>query len=206
MDSKHRESIFRIYNSSREFFIQHSNNLIAVEQYVTEFFYALILSNYHEFMEDYNEASYLHPFWANYPPDDRGRSPVGDQIPWIEVGEHAIGHKLNRFISKIFSIRETGLPSGADNRFLLKSERILEITQGLTDSIMVFLDIKSVGPRDDFEHTVISPYQVSGDGKWDSISISMLHVYRFFALIEYSKYHGCPIRTMPLSANESGQL
>ena len=29
-------------------------------------------------------------------------------------------------------------------------------------------DVKSVGPRDNYEHTVMSHNQVSGDGNWDS--------------------------------------
>ena len=127
----------------------------------------IINDNYSEIVYDYNQASYLHAFWANYPPDDRGRAPVGDQVPWIEVGEHAVGHKLNRLISQDYQIEEVGLPSGADNRFVLYSDEIFHITHGITNCVFVFLDIKSVGPRDNFNHTVISPYQVSGDGVWN---------------------------------------
>jgi hypothetical protein len=38
---------------------------------------------------------------------------------------------------------------------------------------MFFIDIKSVGPRDDADHTVLSPFQVSGDGVWDDIAIGV---------------------------------
>lgn len=173
MYGQHRNRIFQEYSRARDFFCAHPEILIELEHHVTSLCHHFIAENYEEFARDYNEASYLHPFWANYPPDNRGRSPVGDQIPWIEVGEHAIGHKLNRLIAQSHRIREVGIPSGADNRFVIASREIAEITNGFTDSVMAFLDIKSVGPRDDFEHTVISPYQVSGDGLWDSPGVSM---------------------------------
>ncbi|NER98271.1 MAG: BglI family type II restriction endonuclease [Symploca sp. SIO1B1] len=48
--------------------------------------------------------------------------------------------------------------------------RIREITQGFTNLCWLFLDIKSVGPRDDQDHAVMSHNQISGSGKWDSIS------------------------------------
>ncbi len=119
-----------------------------------------------EIKRDYDEASLLYPFWQNYPPDDRGRQPKGDQIPWIEVGEHAIGSKLPRLLAPHYSIFDFGLPSGADQRFVLKSPTIKKVTQGLTDSVWLFVDIKSIGPRDDQDHTVMSHNQVSGDGIW----------------------------------------
>lgn len=162
-----RDMMCERYNEARNFFISNPRSLIELEHYVTDTVNNAIVDNYEEIEQDYNEATYLNPFWANYPPDDRGRAPVGDQIPWIEVGEHAVGHKLNRIISTEFRINEVGLPSGADNRFTLSSTDIERITGGLTDKVFLFLDIKSVGPRDNFDHTVISPYQVSGDGIWD---------------------------------------
>ena len=119
---------------------------------------------YPEMEHDYNEASYLHAFWASCPPENRGRAPIGDQIPWIEVGEHAVGHKIARLLAQQFEIHEPGLPSGADNRVVLVSSDLLALTGGLTDRVFLFLDIKSVGPRDNFDHTVVSPYQISGDG------------------------------------------
>lgn len=166
MYNLYRAEMHRAYNIVRDIILQHPGIQIAMEEYITNLCSSTISNHYPEFENDYNEASYLQPFWELYPPEDRGRSPVGDQVPWIEVGEHAIGHKLNRLIAAQYHMRETGLPSGADNRFVLVSDELRDLTGGLTDSVMVFLDIKSVGPRDDFEHTVVSPYQVSGDGLW----------------------------------------
>lgn len=175
MYSRYRDLIYENYHTARDFFIAHPQMLSAIEHYAMTLCCDLMFDNYAEFRNDYDEASFLHPFWANYPPENRGRAPVGDQIPWIEVGEHAIGDKLNRMISNEYTIREIGIPSGADNRFLLSSPVITEITNDFTDSIMLFLDIKSVGPRDDFEHTVISPYQVSGNGLWDDPTESVFN-------------------------------
>lgn len=168
-----RAQIFKHYNKARDYFIKNSAQLMEIECFVTKVVNDTIQRNYAECKRDYDEANYMQPFWANYPPDDRGRAPVGDQVPWIEVGEHAIGHKLCRLISNNYNISEKGLPSGADNRFTISSPQIAKICKGYTDTAFVFLDIKSVGPRDDFNHTVISPYQVSGDGCWDNISDNM---------------------------------
>lgn len=173
MYGRYRAAMFRAYNDSKEALINRPETLINLEQYITDICCSVLIDHYPEFVADYNVANYLQPFWALYPPDDRGRSPVGDQVPWIEVGEHAIGHKLYRLIAERYPIRDPGLPSGADNRFILSSDVIAEITNGLTSDAMIFLDIKSVGPRDDFEHTVISPYQVSGDGIWAQVEDSL---------------------------------
>lgn len=161
-----RPLMFRQYQQARNHFINHPEQLIEIERTITSVVNDCLLRHYDEFARDYNEASYLNPFWANYPPDNRGRAPVGDQVPWIEVGEHAVGHKLSRLLSVSYDIAEVGLPSGADNRFVLRSDEIRKITKGFTDCAFIFLDIKSVGPRDNFAHVVISPYQVSGDGLW----------------------------------------
>ena len=130
--------------------------------------FQLLQSNIVEIKRDYNEASYLFPFWENYPPEDRGRKPIEDQYPWIEVGEHAIGSKLGRFLAQNFSLWDTGLPTGSDQRFVLFSDEIERITKGLTRAVWLFVDIKSVGPRDDQDHTVMSHNQISGDGEWVS--------------------------------------
>ena len=170
-----REDLFDRYFEAKDYFTRNPQDLINLEYYIAHIVNHIIADYYEEIERDYNEASYLNAFWANYPPDDRGRAPVGDQIPWIEVGEHSVGHKLNRLISEQYDIEEVGLPSGADNRFVLYSREIIRITHGLTECAFVFLDIKSVGPRDDFDHTVLSPYQVSGDGIWNRSDENMVN-------------------------------
>ena len=175
MFNEHRTDMCVQYNRLKNYFCANPHILIELERFITALVNETISNNLDELIKDYNEASYTNAFWAEYPPDDRGRAPVGDQIPWIEVGEHAIGHKLTRLISTEYEIREIGLPSGADNRFVLISDKIAEITAGYTDRAFIFLDIKSVGPRDNFDHTVISPYQVSGDGIWDVPTANMIN-------------------------------
>lgn len=172
---ENRDLLCANFNQAKDFFYRNPKALINIEYHITQIVNTTISENLVELVSDYNEASYLNAFWAEYPPDNRGRAPVGDQIPWIEVGEHAIGHKLNRLISANYEIREIGLPSGADNRFVLVSDEIAAITRGFTDRAFVFLDIKSVGPRDNFDHTVISPYQVSGDGIWNNPAENMVN-------------------------------
>jgi len=49
---------------------------------------------------------------------------------------------------------------------VVKSSKILDLTGGLTDSAWIFVDIKSVGPRDDHAHAVMSHNQISGNGYW----------------------------------------
>lgn len=166
MFNRHRNKQFAIYNSAKKHFVDNYHELINLEHYLSEYLVALLKDNIDEISRDYDEASKLYPFWQNYPPDKRGRSPRGDQFPWIEVGEHAIGDKLPRLISKDFKVSDPGLPTGADKRFLLKNDTIYKITSGYTNAVWLFIDIKSVGPRDDFEHTVMSHNQISGDGTW----------------------------------------
>lgn len=161
-----RSNQFTIYNKARSNLIQDPDILINLEQFLMNHIYSIIKKNLPEIKADYNEASHLYPFWQNYPPDDRGRQPIKDQYPWIEVGEHAIGCKLPRLLSQYFTVRDIGLPTGADQRFLLTHPEIDHISNKLTQSVWVFIDIKSVGPRDDQAHTVMSHNQISGDGLW----------------------------------------
>lgn len=157
---------FRVYNQARTQFINSPDILIALEKYLIDDLFSRVRTNIDVIKHDYNEASHLYPFWKNYPPEDRGRQPIMDQYPWIEVGEHSIGCKLPRLLAQHFTIGDAGLPTGADQRFLLSSPDIRRITNGLTDTAWLFIDIKSVGPRDDQDHTVMSHNQVSGDGVW----------------------------------------
>jgi hypothetical protein len=167
MFNVHRAQMFESYNQTRDYFIRNWSELVDIEKYVQSLIKQAVLESLAEIEADYNEASFLNPFWQNYPPEERGRSPRGDQFPWIEVGEHSVGFKLARILSSRVKIREIGLPSGTDQRFLLQSEKFESLCQ-ITKQVMLFMDVKSVGPRDDFDHTVLSTYQVSGDGIWKS--------------------------------------
>jgi Restriction endonuclease BglI len=167
MFNAHSSEMFAAYNKAREYFIRNWGELVEVEKYTHSLIKQVVIDNLAEIRRDYDEASYLHPFWQNYPPEERGRSPRGDQFPWIEVGEHSVGFKLARLISNRVLIREIGLPSGTDQRFVLKSKELGQHCK-ITNQAMLFVDVKSVGPRDDADHTVLSTYQVSGDGIWKS--------------------------------------
>jgi len=170
MFNKFRQNQHSIYQRARQFFSSNPQILIDLERYFSDYLLRTITANIASIKADYDEASFLFPFWQNYPPDERGRQPVGDQYPWIEVGEHVFGEKFPRFLQKDFIIRDVGLPTGPDSRFVLKNADISKLTKGFTDWVWLFIDIKSVGPRDDFEHTVMSHNQISGDGLWPVVS------------------------------------
>lgn len=173
MYNKHRKNQFSAYQDTRKQLIDNPTILIELEKFFADKIEQLIVNNLSEIRKDYNEASFLFPFWQNYPPDDRGRKPRGDQYPWIEVGEHAVGDKLPRLLQKEFEVRDVGLPTGPDKRFILSNDKIYELTNGMTKAAWLFLDIKSVGPRDDFEHTVMSHNQISGDGLWEKVDLGV---------------------------------
>lgn len=165
MFNEHVKEQFQQYHESYKYFAEHPECLIEIEHFVMKEILHFIDLHLPEIARDYNEASYLHPFWKNYPPLDRGRDPIGDQYPWIEVGEQVFGNKLSRHFASNFAVKDAGLPSGSDDRCVIASERIKQILK-ITDSVWVFVDIKSAGPRDDFNHAVMSPYQISGSGEW----------------------------------------
>lgn len=169
MFNKYRKEQYDIYLKAWEYFSANPEKLINIEKFFSQYTATLLRDNITSIVTDYNEASYLYPFWQQYPPDNRGRQPRGDQFPWIEVGEHTIGDKLPRLFQKEFSLRDTGLPTGPDKRFIVTSPVIREITN-YTDTAWLFIDIKSVGPRDDADHTVMSHNQISGDGKWTNLN------------------------------------
>ena len=156
---------FDSYHKAMEYFEANFERLIEIEAFIAKEILHFIDIHQPDIVRDYNEASYLNPFWRNYPPLDRGRAPIGDQYPWIEVGEKVFGSKLTRHFANNFTIKDSGLPSGADERCIVSSEKIRSIL-GITDSVWIFVDIKSAGPRDNFSHAVMSPYQISGCGEW----------------------------------------
>ena len=162
------DSQFNRYEFARDFFLNHPETLKEAERYILNCITETLYDFRDEFKQDYNEASYLYPFWGSYPPAERGNKPVGDQVPWIEVGEHSVGHRIERLMGSRFNIREIGMPSGTDDRFILSNSRLKDILK-ITSSAMVFLDVKSTGPRDSHTDLVVSPYQVSGDGIWNEL-------------------------------------
>lgn len=160
---------FAEYNNAVDYYSLHPERLIEIEKFVMNEILHFIDLHIPEITRDYNEASYLFSFWENYPPLERGRAPMGDQYPWMEVGEQVFGSKLSRYFAANFGVKDAGLPSGSDDRCIISSERIREIL-GITNSVWVFIDIKSAGPRDNFNHAVMSPYQISGSGIWNEVT------------------------------------
>lgn len=171
MFQQHAALQYRLYQEAFQKLVANPSALIAVEQHLASELQAGIRKNLEEIRRDYDEASYLYPFWKNYPPDERGNQPRGDQFPWIEVGEHVLSAKLPVLLRSMgFHVRDCGLPTGADLRYVLTSEGIRKATNGLLSSVWLHADVKSVGPRDDQDHTVMSHNQVSGSGEWGSVA------------------------------------
>jgi len=98
MYNRHRNDQFAAYRLAREKFCQDPSKLLGLEEFLSGKIVEMLSDNMEEICGDYNEATFLYPFWQAYPPEKRGRQPKGDQFPWMEVGEHVLGAKLCRYI------------------------------------------------------------------------------------------------------------
>ncbi len=111
----------------------------------------------------------LHPFWINYPPEQRGRASSGEGVPWLELGEKTISSHLLQELSKRYqNITFPGLPTGSDIRFSI-------------DNVLIHLDVKLTGPNDNHHELVVPPNQVSGDGaNWQNNGVVNSHYPVYF--------------------------
>lgn len=140
------------YFSIRSKLLHEQAKIVALEEKYTRFLLEVTLSATDSIYEDFSQAMELRPFWENYQPVQRGRSPRGTSVPWGEVGEKTITASLIRAISlKNASITYPGLPLGGDIRFA-------------TSDALIHFDIKLTGPNDNPNEVVASPHQISGDG------------------------------------------
>jgi len=174
MFNQYRDKQYKSYNEARKFFLDNPEKLIQIENFCMDVLSDFMAKYHDEIKRDYDEASFLYPFWQNYPPDERGRQPKGDQCPWIEVGEHVLCPKISRYLDARFQVTDTGLPTRPDDRYII-SGRQLHSIMGITDSVWLFIDIKSVGPRDDQDHAVMSHNQISGNGKWTKKTFGVIN-------------------------------
>lgn len=141
------------YFAIRSAFLNSNQDKIhALEQSYMQFLVTTTLSVADSIHRDLSYATDLRPFWINYPPRQRGRSPTGQSIPWGDAGEKTIGLRLTRAIAENNpSVFYPGLPLGGDIRFA-------------TSDVLIHLDLKLTGPNDNADEIVASPHQVSGDG------------------------------------------
>lgn len=140
------------YYSVRNDLLDNSNSVALTEEEYTEKLTNAIRGITPRIISDFDQAIALKPFWTNYPPQQRGRAPTGESIPWLEVGEKVITpHVVISISSAIAGITYPGLPSGSDIRFM-------------TEDALIHLDIKITGPNDRADEIVASPNQLSGDG------------------------------------------
>lgn len=123
-----------------------------LEQGFMEAIVKAVLKVVPEIEKEFKAAPDYLPFWLNYAPRQRGRAPVGDAVPWGEVGEKLILATLAEGVAQQYpGVRYPALPFGGDFRFA-------------TDQVLLHLDVKMTGPRDNPDEIVASPNQVSGDG------------------------------------------
>lgn len=131
---------------------QEQSQILSTENRYMNFLLDVVLSAANDIYRDFGQALNLMPFWINYPPVQRGRSPRGTSIPWGEVGEKTISsHVIHALSLKYPSVTFPGLPLGGDIRFA-------------TSDILAHFDIKLTGPNDRPDEIVASPHQISGDG------------------------------------------
>lgn len=158
------------YFIEREKLINDPNSIIKIEKEFTKFLLqeVLIPSAENIFLDFSDRPKQLIPFWKNYPPEQRGRQPIGNSIPWLELGEKTTSSNLiAKLSSAIPEITFAGLPTGGDIRFT-------------TENLFIHLDIKLTGPNDNPNEVVVPPNQVSGDGKiWNDGIMNSSHPIRY---------------------------
>lgn len=160
------EALRERYLQVRKLLVEHPDILVEIEEIVSRRLCQIIRDGRGEIKADYDAASKLFPFWRSNPPLERGRMPKGDQFPWIEVGENAVGNWIIMNMAKYYNVSNPAFPTGPDQRIVISGPSIRDASSGLTDSVWLMMDIKSAGPRDDADHAVMSRNQVSGSGEW----------------------------------------
>lgn len=130
--------------------------LASERKYMTELL-DVVQSVAEDIYQDFQQALELRPFWLNYAPRQRGRSPKDESIPWGDMGEKTIIARLGRAIgAKYPELTHPGVPVGGDSRLA-------------TSDALIHFDIKLTGPNDNPDEIVASPYQISGDGAlWEN--------------------------------------
>ena len=63
MFNKHRDMQFKKYNEARDFFIKNPVLLSKIEQFCVLKITDFIKAKKDEIKRDYNESSFLYPFW-----------------------------------------------------------------------------------------------------------------------------------------------
>lgn len=140
------------YHAVRRWLLEHSADIIAAEQRYMDFLTQATLAAAPAIYDDFSRANDLIPFWINYSPSQRGRSPTGLAAPWSEVGQTTISSNLLRMVvQQDPSLSSPGIPFGGDVRFGVKRA-------------LLHVDVKSTGPNDVTNEVVAPPQQLSGDG------------------------------------------
>ncbi len=144
------------YFDLRDRLIQDLPAVLDLERRYMELLTDVVLAAAEPIFTDFGKAYDLLPFWINYPPEQRGRAPSGDAVPWGDMGEKAVSGNFGRaLLDRMPSISYPGMPGGADLRFA-------------TEDAMIHFDYKLTGPTDRDDEVVASPNQISGaGGTWE---------------------------------------
>ncbi len=99
----------------------------------------------------------LFPFWSQYAPRQRGRDPIGDNVPSGDLGEKVVGIALVAGLLQELGastfVAPVGLPYGGDYRWIASINGV---------HVSMHIDIKSTGPRDNPNELVVPANQVTG--------------------------------------------
>lgn len=109
-----------LYFIEREKFTKDLSQIEKIEEaYTNILLNDILLPTAENIFKDFSErALKLVPFWKNYPPEQRGRQPIGNSIPWLELGEKTIGSNIiGKLASRFDDITFPGLPTGGDHSF-----------------------------------------------------------------------------------------
>jgi Restriction endonuclease BglI len=143
----------RRYQGARRELSANPQLIVADEKEIRDLLVDVILAVAPSIDRDWSHAQETLPYWIEAAPKQRGRSPSGTGIPWIEVAEYVpiahIAAELGRRYKD--ELVFPALPTGSDLRFSLAKP-------------LVHLDAKAAGPNDRDDEVVAPPYQLSGDG------------------------------------------
>jgi hypothetical protein len=148
-------SLKNLYFQERDRLLNNTNEIVRAEESFQDELVHNVLANC--FASIHREFSIspvtLLRFWQNYPPEQRGRQPMGHSVPWLELGEKVLAFNIISELSKRHpNLKFHGLPTGGDMRFTLPG-------------LYIHLDIKMTGPNDNPNEVVVPPNQVSGAGE-----------------------------------------
>lgn len=130
------------------------DTVVATEHKVHDYLTEALLATAPAIARGFEFASFTLPHWiAAACPEDRGSHPTGTAVHWAEVAEHAVlPDVLSWLRGKVPHTWYAALPACSDG--VLGS-----------DNWLLQCDTKAAGPTENKDDLVVSPNQLSGDGR-----------------------------------------